>query len=76
MAQILARIGVVAWWFGAAWGLAWGLGAVASIFNKEAFDRLELVGMMVAYGLALTVPLWAISYVLTGSFWKPRKPIK
>ena len=73
MKEVLFRLGQVAWWVGAL-GLALaGCALPFILFKTEIVDRLELFGITVLAGTLWTASAWAISYVLTGSFWRRPK---
>lgn len=70
---MLLRLSIVAWWLGALWGAGWIVSGAVSALGRDVENKPELLALMVAFGLALTVPLWALSFVLSGSFWSPPK---
>jgi hypothetical protein len=65
MKEILFRLGQVAWWFGA---LCASAATVATAFIRNMGERAAVVG---GAWLFVTLPCFAVAFVLTGSFWKP-----
>jgi hypothetical protein len=80
MSGIIRRIGVLAWWLGAI------VVAAALCLSAYALSQLPtcsdglfkhcdvIVGMLAASGFMVVIVtgiLWAITFVLTGSFWRP-----
>lgn len=65
MKHLLARLGMVAWWLGA---LVVGMGLIAfvSAIASGGRDAGAVFGLV-----PLWLVLWAISFVLGGSFWRP-----
>lgn len=70
MRDVLYRLGLVAWWFGALGAAACLLGAGAVLFS-DGSDKATAVGLMALGAAGFAVPSWAVSFVLAGSFWKP-----
>lgn len=71
---MLKRIALVAWWLGAISGIAAGvvmLGETAEASPIGPVSGALMIPMMVAI---CSLPWWALSYVLGGSFWRPPKP--
>lgn len=68
MRLLLVRIAVVTWWLGAivmSVGVLSGLGKTFQGAPSPFTDLLSL--------LPLGLLLWAVSFVLGGSFWRPPK---
>lgn len=64
---MLERIGVVAWWLGA---IVLSIGFVVVVAQSETSGAFY-AGILVL--LVLWLPLWALAFILGGSFWRPPK---
>lgn len=70
MKEVLFRLGQVAWWIGA---LGAGIAGCFMLFSAVApnvNDRLGLVGASLLFGACWGAFFFAVSFVLTGSFWR------
>lgn len=68
---MLFRLGQVLWWLGALVATA-GIGAafLSPNWTNNVGAVWAVVGVLC---LLVTLPAWAASFVLAGSFWKPPK---
>lgn len=67
---MLRRIGIVAWWLGAITAAMGVIGLFVTIFTEKNEMLVGLATIVVAVVIT-TGALWVLSYILTGSFWRP-----
>lgn len=68
MKEILFRLGQVAWWAGALIAAGSVIGTVVTLISRP---HEELPFLLIVVGAFVVAPLWALSFILAGSFWKP-----
>jgi hypothetical protein len=68
---MLRRLGLVAWWLGAS-VIALGVMIVIAVIALDGDVRNTIIVSAVVVPL-ITALLWALAFVLTGSFWRPPK---
>lgn len=64
------RLAIVAWWLGALFAALMVLGMLATLITIPAEMGVALSAELSSM-ILITGPLWCISYVLGGGFWKP-----
>jgi hypothetical protein len=74
--ELVYRLGVVFWWFGAAWAAVAACTLVAALLQLINRWDLQRSAEASSFALLCLIPVvicWAVCYVCTGSFWqRPR----
>lgn len=70
MKEVLRRLAIAAWWFGA---IVMGFGVVGAVWLLFRDGLTGDSGALALFALPITLPCWAASYVFGGSFWRPPK---
>lgn len=66
---MLKRAAAVVWWAGVLVLAGFAAAEARGLYGRV--DGLGEIGLMLAIGAFCTAPLWALSYVLGGTFWRP-----